>query len=156
MNAITPIQRLYLDAMFTEVIDTFDNLIKHFYEDHDINIAEVDITNDDYMNELVVIAFETYINHNDYEETYNDMNLWEDSVDKPSAFGIAVWYITTTLRRITVNYTIPIVYFRDVNEFKSLFQYAYFSDNRDVVKQSLIYAYTNIIEAVDENIEVRQ
>jgi len=153
MNTLTLIQTAILEDMFKEVRETFDSIIGNFYREQGINIDDVDITNDDYMRELVDIALEEYINNNDYESEFENMKLWDNTIvvaEKTKAFGLAIWYITTTSPD-----DIPVEYFREFNynKIRVLFKHVYFCNNKDVVKQTLIDVYRTETEDDTEETE---
>jgi len=123
-----------------------------FYEEQSINLVDVNIIDDEYMNNLCDIALEEYSNSTNYVMEFEGMELWnniEISRNSTMLFGIAVNYITTTLKnRYGGDYHIPTKYFIDYNfnRIRVLFQYVYLSENRDVVIEIL----TNIYNSNDE------
>jgi len=154
MNTLTNVDQAILEEMFREVRETFDSIIGSFYEEQGINIDEVDITDKDYMQDKVDIALQEYSNSNNYVLDFENMELWDDTTDKTKAFGLAIWYITTTSRdRFDEDYNIPVEYFKqyNFNKIRLLFQDLYLSDNRDIVEQTLIYVYKQQLKDEDED-----
>ena len=141
--------------MFSEVRETFDSIIGNFYEDQGINLEDVNIEDDEYMDNLVDEALQNYSNSDEYKDTFTDMRLWDDIRDirnKTIAFGVAIHYITISCNDRCGDYNIPAEYFIEYNynRIRLLFQYSYLSENRDIVKQTLIDVY-NTHNNEDEN-----
>jgi len=149
MNTLTRNQPAILEEMFKEVRDTFGSIIENFYEEQGININKVDINDDEYMEDKVDIALQEYSNANDYICEFENMELWDNTTNKTKAFGLAIWYITTTSQDMfDEDYSIPTEYFTEYNfnKIRLLFQYLYLSNNRDIVKQTLIDVYKTQLE----------
>jgi hypothetical protein len=145
-------QRIMLDEMFSEVRETFDSIIGNFYEDQGINLEDVNIEDEEYMDNLVDEALQNYSNSEEYTDTFTDMRLWDDIRNKTTAFGVAIHYITISCNDRCGDYNIPADYFIEPNHnrLRLLFQYSYLSENRDIVKQTLIDVY-NTHNNEDEN-----
>lgn len=154
---MTQQQRQILDGMFYEVRNKFYEVLHGFYENEGINLHEVNINNDDYMNDLCDTALQNYSNSNDYIENFEDMDLWDNTAingDPTTKFGIAISYITRHLKiRLGETYHIPIEYFTEYNfnGLRVLFQYVYLSENMDVVNELLIDIYNDAMWRLEED-----
>ena len=149
----TPHQQRILYQMCFEVRETFTSVIGSFYRDRNINLDDVNINDDEYMDNLVDIALEHYSNGNDYVMEFENMQLWDNFTNKTEAFGIAINYIITNCRdNIDADYNIPVEYFTEYNHnrIRVLFQYIYLSNNRSIVEQLLIDVYNQQLEEEEE------
>ena len=150
-------QRQVLNGMFDEVRNKMYEILHGFYENEGINLHDVNINNYDYMNDLCDTALQNYSNSNDYIENFEDMDLWDNTAingDPTTKFGIAVSYITTTLKhRLGDTYHIPVEYFTEYNfnGLRVLFQYVYLSDHMDIIHDLLIDVYNDAMGRLEED-----
>jgi|688.fasta_scaffold908061_2 hypothetical protein len=136
-------QHEILLPMFEEVRIKLRDIATDFYDNQGINLQNVDINNELFMDDLVEIAFDEYSNSNNYSIDFEGMHLWDNmGDDSVRAFGVVLNYITISMRvRLGNTYNIPIDNFININSVKSLFQYVYLTDNMNVIRQILIDVY---------------
>ena len=94
-------QQRILDGLFYEVRNKFYDVLHGFYENNGIDVHDVNINNDDYMNDLCDTALQNYSNSNDYVMDFETLTLWDNiniTGNPTTKFGIAVSYSTTTLK----------------------------------------------------------